>query len=135
LLRLHHFGFVVNNIDQTVASFARSVNGSWDGAIFHDPIQKVKVTFLLMPGTDVQMELVEPAEEKSPVRTFLEKGGGLHHLCYEVEDCEQAIMAMRKLGSMIVKRPKPAVAFQGRRIAWVLTSEKLLLELLEGSPK
>jgi methylmalonyl-CoA/ethylmalonyl-CoA epimerase len=135
LLRLHHFGFVVNNIDQTVASFARSVNGSWNGAIFHDPVQKVKVTFLLMPGTDVQMELVEPAEEKSPVRAFLEKGGGLHHLCYEVEDCEQAIMAMRKLGSMIVKRPKPAVAFQGRKIAWVLTSEKLLIELLEGSPK
>jgi methylmalonyl-CoA/ethylmalonyl-CoA epimerase len=135
LLRLHHFGFVVNSIDQTVASFARSVNGSWDGAIFHDPIQKVKVTFLLMPGTDVQMELVEPAEEKSPVRAFLEKGGGLHHLCYEVEDCEHAITAMRKLGSMIVKRPKPAVAFQGRKIAWVLTSEKLLIELLEGSAK
>ena len=135
MLRLHHFGFVVNNIDQMVASFARSVNGSWDGAIFHDPVQKVKVTFLLMPGTHVQMELVEPAEEKSPVRAFLEKGGGLHHLCYEVEDCEQAIMAMRKLGSMIVKRPKPAVAFQGRKIAWVLTSEKLLIELLEGSPK
>jgi methylmalonyl-CoA/ethylmalonyl-CoA epimerase len=135
LLRLHHFGFVVNNIDQTVASFARSVNGSWNGAIFHDPVQKVKVTFLLMPGTDVQMELVEPAEEKSPVRAFLKKGGGLHHLCYEVEDCEQAMMAMRKLGSMIVKRPKPAVAFQGRKIAWVLTSEKLLIELLEGSPR
>ena len=135
MLRLHHFGFVVNNIDQTVLSFARSVNGSWNGAIFHDPVQKVKVTFLLMPGTDVQMELVEPAEEKSPVRAFLEKGGGLHHLCYEVEDCEQAIKAMRKLGSMIVKRPKPAVAFQGRKIAWVLTSEKLLIELLEGSPK
>ena len=135
MLRLHHFGFVVNNIDQTVASFARSVNGSWNGAIFHDPVQKVKVTFLLMPGTDVQMELVEPAEEKSPVRAFLKKGGGLHHLCYEVEDCEQAMMAMRKLGSMIVKRPKPAVAFQGRKIAWVLTSEKLLIELLEGSPR
>ena len=111
------------------------MNGSWDGAIFQDPIQKVKVTFLLMPGTDVQMELVEPIDEKSPVRAFLEKGGGLHHLCYEVKDCEQAIMAMRKLGSMIVKRPKPAVAFQGRKIAWVLTSEKLLIELLEGSPK
>ena len=135
MLRLHHFGFVVNNIDQMVASFARSVSGSWNGAIFHDPVQKVKVTFLLMPGTDVQMELVEPAEEKSPVRAFLEKWGGLHHVCYEVEDCEQAIMAMRKLGSMIVKRPKPAVAFQGRKIAWVLISEKLLIELLEGSPK
>ena len=135
LLRLHHLGFVVSSIDQSATSFARSVNGSWEGQIFHDPIQKVKVTFLLMPGTDVQMELIEPVEEGSPVRAFLEKGGGLHHLCYEVECCERSIIAMRKRGSMIVKRPKPAVAFQGRRIAWVMTSEKLLIELLEGSGK
>jgi methylmalonyl-CoA/ethylmalonyl-CoA epimerase len=135
LLRLHHLGFVVSSIDETVRSFARSVNGSWDEQVFHDPIQKVKVTFLLMPGTDVQMELIEPADGQSPVRAFLEKGGGLHHLCYEVEDCERSIIAMRKRGSMIVKRAKPAVAFQGRRIAWVMTSEKLLIELLEGTAK
>jgi methylmalonyl-CoA/ethylmalonyl-CoA epimerase len=128
-------GFVISSIDQTVTSFARSVHGSWDGEIFHDPIQRVKVTFLLMPGTDVQMELVEPAGGESPVQAFLEKGGGLHHVCYEVADCERTIIAMRECGSMIVKRPKPAVAFQGRRIAWVLTSEKLLIELLEQSAK
>ena len=132
---LHHLGFVVGSIDQTVASFAHSVNGSWDGEIFHDPIQRVKVTFVSMPGTNVQMELVEPVGEESPVRAFLEKGGGLHHLCYEVDDCEQTIIAVRKRGAMIVKRPKPAVAFQGRKIAWVLTSEKLLVELLEGSAR
>ena len=118
-----------------MTSFARSVNASWDGKIFHDPVQRVNVTFLSMPGTDAQMELVEPAGTQSPVLAFLDKGGGLHHLCYEVENCEAAICSMRKRGSMIVKRPKPAVAFQGRRIAWVLTSEKLLIELLEASAK
>jgi methylmalonyl-CoA/ethylmalonyl-CoA epimerase len=126
---------VVASIDGTVTSFARSVNGSWGGEIFHDPIQKVKVTFLSMPGTETQMELVEPAAEQSPVRAFLEKGGGLHHLCYEVTDCEQVIAGMRRRGSMLVKRPRPAVAFEGRKIAWVLTAEKLLIELLEGIAK
>ncbi len=77
------------------------------------------------------MELVEPAGEQSPVRASLEKGGGLHHLCYEVENCDQVISAMRQRGAMIVRRPQPAVAFEGRRIAWMLTSEKLLVELLE----
>jgi len=107
------------------------MNGSWDGEILHDPIQRVKVSFLSLPGTEVQMELVEPAGEQSPVRVFLEKGGGLHHLCYEVEDCTQAMAAVRQRGGMIVRRPQPAVAFGGRRIAWILTSEKLLVELLE----
>lgn len=90
---------------------------------------------MAMPGTDVQMELVEPVGEQSPVRSFLEGGGGLHHVCYEVQNCEEALAAMRQRGSIIVKRPKPAVAFQGRRIAWVLTTEKLLIELLEGRAK
>lgn len=135
LVRLHHTGFVVSNIEEIVQSFARSVNASWNGQIFHDPIQRVKVAFLDMPGTDVQMELVEPASDQSPVRMFLEKGGGLHHLCYEVEDCDQSLVRMRQRSAIVVKRPKPAVAFNGRRIAWVLTAEKLLVELLETTLK
>jgi len=135
LLRLHHLGFVVSSIEATGNSFANSVNGSWNGQVWHDPIQRVKVSFLTMPGTGVQMELVEPAGEQSPVLAFLEKGGGLHHLCYEVEDCDGALAAMRQRGAMIVRRPKPAVAFDGRRIAWLLTSEKLLIELLEKTAK
>ena len=132
-LRLHHMGFVVGSIEAAASPFAHSVNGSWTKQIIHDPIQRVNVSFIYLPGTEVQMELVEPAGEISPVRAFLEKGGGLHHICYQVQDCEQAIIAMRQRGAMIVRRPKPAVAFGGRRIAWVLTSEKLLVELLEES--
>lgn len=131
LLRLHHIGYVVSSIDQVVASFVESVNGSWDGAVYHDPIQKVRVTFIDTPGTTVQIELVEPAGEQSPVRAFLTAGGGLHHLCYEVHDCEQALATVRERKGMIVRRPKPAIAFNGRKIGWAITAEKLLIELLE----
>jgi len=131
LLRLHHVGYVVADIAEIVTSFVKSVNGFWSGVIFHDPIQKVKVTFIDTPGTTVQIELVAPADEVSPVRTFLSSGGGLHHLCYEVTNCERALGAIRDKKGMIVRRPKPAVAFGGRKIAWAITAEKLLIELLE----
>lgn len=42
---------------------------------------------------------------------------------------------MKTRGAIIARRPKPAVAFQGRRIAWMLTAEKLLVELLEIAAK
>ena len=129
--RFHHVGFVVRNIDESVARFTRSVNGSWNGAVFEDPIQKVKVTFLSTPASEVQIELVEPATADSPVRAFLEKGGGLHHLCYEVKDCEKALLGVRQNGGSIVRRAKPAVAFGGRNIAWALTRDKLLIEFLD----
>ena len=80
-----------------------------------------------------QIELVEPASDDSPVTKFLrERGGGLHHLCYEVQDLEQALAAFKSRGAVLAKRPLPAVAFDGRRIAWIVTTEKLLIELLEA---
>jgi methylmalonyl-CoA/ethylmalonyl-CoA epimerase len=134
-LRLHHVGFVVANIEQAMPGFLRSLAARWDEQIFHDPLQKVKVAFLTTRVEDPQIELVEPAGEDSPVLRFLQQGGGLHHVCYEVADLEQQLAEFRSRGAVIAKRPKPAVAFGGRRIAWVITAEKLLVELLEETLK
>lgn len=128
---MHHVGFVVKSIEASMPGFLESMHGTWDQKIFHDPIQSVKVAFLSTPGTDVQIELVEPAGDRNPVAAFLAKGGGIHHVCYEVEDCATALASMRTRRAFIVKRPQPAVAFNGRRIAWVLTAERLLVEFVE----
>jgi len=132
LLRLHHVGFVVANISDSAPGFVRSLGASWDEVVFADPGQKVKVTFLKIATGDVLVELVEPNAEDAPVNKFLrEKGPGLHHMCYEVHKLEEALAVLRSKGGLIAKPPKPAVAFEGRRIAWLLTAGKLLLELLE----
>jgi methylmalonyl-CoA/ethylmalonyl-CoA epimerase len=134
-LRLHHVGFVVASIDDAMPGFVRSMMAEWDGRSFEDPLQKAKVAFLTTRAGDPQIELVEPLSEDSPVRRFLqEKGGGLHHVCYEVAELERELADFRSRGAVIARRPKPAVAFGGRRIAWVITTEKLLVELLEEAP-
>src|SRR5271170_6363985 len=131
-LRLHHLGFVVANIETAMPGFLRSLAAEWDGQVFHDPLQKVRVAFLATRAQDPAIELVEPAGDSSPVLRFLQaRGGGLHHVCYEVANLEGELAAFRSRGASIAKRPLPAVAFGGRRIAWVITSEKLLVELLE----
>jgi methylmalonyl-CoA/ethylmalonyl-CoA epimerase len=131
-LFLHHVGFVVADIQAGMDAFAASLGATWDGAIFQDPLQKVKVAFLTTRAGDAQIELVAPDGPDSPVlRFFNENGGGLHHVCYEVDDLEGQMSAMKSRGALIMRRPKPAVAFEGRRIAWMLTREKLLVELLE----
>jgi methylmalonyl-CoA/ethylmalonyl-CoA epimerase len=134
-VRLHHVGFVVAEIESAAQSFQKSMDAGWDGRIFLDPLQKVRVTFLAPRPGESQIELVEPLGDDSPVRKFLaEKGGGLHHLCYEVADLEAELVALRARGSYIMKRPKPAVAFDGRLIAWIRTPAALLIELLETAP-
>jgi methylmalonyl-CoA/ethylmalonyl-CoA epimerase len=130
-MRLHHMGFVVADIATAMPAFVKSMAAEWDGQVFEDPLQKVKVAFLTTQRGDAQIELVQPVGESSPVAKFLQQGGGMHHLCYEVADLEPELAAFRSRGAAVASRPKPAVAFGGRRIAWVITSEKFLIELLE----
>lgn len=132
-LALHHIGFVVAEIESSIQSFRTSLGGRWNRLIYEDPKQKVKVAFLTTSPSEARIELVEPANDDSPVTKFLrERGGGLHHLCYEVGDLEQALATFKSRGAVIAKRPLPAVAFDDRRIAWIVTAEKLLIELLEA---
>jgi methylmalonyl-CoA/ethylmalonyl-CoA epimerase len=132
-LKLHHIGFVLESIQESAESFALSLGATWDGNIIHDPLQKVRVTFLQGAHiSDALIELVEPAEPDSPVLSFLEKRGGLHHLCYEVDDLVSHLAYCKSIGSIIVRNPVPAVAFGGRRIAWALTKKRLLVEFLES---
>lgn len=129
----HHVGFVVASIQDSVQGFAASLGATWDGEIIHDPNQLVRVTFLRgKHAADPLLELVEPAGEKSPVLSFLQRGGGLHHICYQVDNLEEQLRRSRAAGGLITRPPLPAVAFGGRRIAWVYTKNKLLIEYLES---
>jgi methylmalonyl-CoA/ethylmalonyl-CoA epimerase len=132
-LKLHHIGFVVLSIQESAKSFARSLGATWDGNIIFDPLQKVRVTFFQgRQPTDALIELVEPGAPESPVSQFLNRGGGLHHLCYEVMDLESHLRFCRSVGTVIIRPPVPAVAFGGRRIAWGVTKKRLLIEFLES---
>lgn len=128
----HHVGFVVSSISQQGPDFARSLGAEWRGEIIHDPLQQARVSFMHCGAANSPaIELVEPDSEKSPLQKFLAKGGGLHHICYEVDSLEAQLQYCRSAGSLIVRQPLPAVAFGGRRIAWVYTRQKLLVEYLE----
>lgn len=129
---LHHVGYVVPSIQGAALGFAASLALDWDGRIIHDPLQTVYVSFFQprAAGNPV-IELVEPEGNGSAVHKFLQRGGGLHHLCYEVDSLEAQLAWTRANRDLIVRQPQPAVAFDGRRIAWVYTRNKLLVEYLE----
>jgi methylmalonyl-CoA/ethylmalonyl-CoA epimerase len=130
---MHHIGFVVASIAESAERMSRALGGRWDGHVVHDPLQQARVTFLRQrsPG-DPLLELVEPDSADSHLCAFIERhGAGLHHLCYEVDSLDEQLAASRAAGALIARPPAPAAAFDGRRIAWVYTRDKLLLEYLE----
>jgi len=132
--RIHHVGFAVASIKETGPQFAESIGVRWHGEIIHDPLQQARVSFLSSGAAPAPaLELIEPADSASPLHNFLAGGGGLHHVCYEVDSLEEELKRSRSAGGLVVKEPLPAVAFGGRLIAWVYSRERLLLEYLERS--
>jgi len=133
---LHHVGYVVTSIAESLDRWKRAVLPVSISAAFEDAIQRARVIFLdLPPDGAVKLELVEPLGPDSPVASFDQKGGGLHHLCFEVDDIEQQIDKMKLLKGMLIRQPQPAVAFGGRRIAWMRSCDKLLVEYLERTAR
>lgn len=130
--RFHHIGQAVADIGRHIEEFLVPVFGDLPiTAAVADPIQRVRVCFVTMPG-GVTVELVEPHGEQSPVRDIVGSSrGGLYHVCYEVPDLDRALAALRRMRCLPLGRPVPAVAFGGRRIVFLITPQRDLIELLE----
>jgi methylmalonyl-CoA/ethylmalonyl-CoA epimerase len=132
--KLRHVGVAVPSLGPATETLStlfgyRVVSGPFD-----DPIQKVSVNFLTKSDNDAtEIELIAPLSDDSPITSMLAKsGGGAYHLCFETSDIDQALVHAKKNGCMIVSPPVPAVAFGGRRIAWIYTRSRQLFELVEA---
>lgn len=77
------------------------------------------------------MELVAPHGSHSPVTSWLKRGVKLYHVAYLVNDLAAEIEHKRENRAKLMLPPTPAVAFGGRRVAFVMLSNRLLVELIE----
>ena len=87
------------------------------------------MVFFSTNASDVQIELISPAVEDSPVSNFLKKGGGLYHLCYESDDFQDDIDRFKKNGAKILSKPVEARAFKKKIV--FLYYKRDIIELVE----
>lgn len=134
-LQLHHFGLLVKDIEKASIRYVRSFGYQIYSAVIHDPLQTAFVRFLVLPEERTFLELISPDGPASLLQNALKKNGGIHHVCYATRDIADSIDHLRENGSVVISEPKPAVAFNQRKIAWLMTPDHLLLELVEqGNP-
>ncbi len=131
---LNHVGVAVPNIEQACDTY-RTLYGATDITIpFDMPEQGVKVCFVNLPNS--QIELIEPLNGASPIANFLKKNpaGGQHHVCFEVDDINQAVAEMEKRGATVLGKPR--IGAHGTMIIFVhpKNSNGVLVELME-TPK
>ncbi len=131
-LKLHHVGHLVKDIKAASRSLTQEYGYEIESKVIEDQVQTAFVQFLRLPKSSSWLELVSPNGENSKLSAALKRGGGLHHLCYEVENIDQACTELRNRKLALLSKPVPAVAFGGRRIAWLIDSTRLLTELVEA---
>jgi methylmalonyl-CoA/ethylmalonyl-CoA epimerase len=128
----HHVGVAVRDLSAAIPIYKSLFDYEMISGPFDDPIQKVSVCFLSRGKGDTVIELVAPFGINSPIDGTLKKGGGTYHVCYQVPDINAAIDHLTGQGSLLVSGPVPAVAFEMREIAWIMTEVGLLVELLQA---
>ncbi|WP_294926785.1 methylmalonyl-CoA epimerase [uncultured Paracoccus sp.] len=110
--RLNHVAIAVPDLQAAVAQY-RDTLGARVGAPLDQPEHGVTVVFIELPNT--KLELLYPLGENSPIRAFLDRNpaGGIHHLCFEVEDILAARDRLVTQGARVLGDGQPRTGAHG----------------------
>ncbi|MBV9395122.1 MAG: methylmalonyl-CoA epimerase [Methylobacteriaceae bacterium] len=116
--RLNHVAIAVKDLDRSSALY-RDTLGARVSPPLPQPEHGVTVVFVELPNTKI--ELLEPLGDNSPIAKFLEKNsdGGMHHVCYEVEDIRAARDRLKQKGARVLGDGEPKVGAHGKPVLFL----------------
>lgn len=116
--RLNHVAIAVSDLAEGTAIYA-NVLGADVSAPQALPEHGVTVVFVELPNTKI--ELLEPLGENSPIASFLEKNpaGGIHHICYEVDDILRAKQTMIEQGARVLGDGEPKIGAHSKPVLFL----------------
>ena len=129
LKKINHVAIVVADIDESL-KFWRDALGIELSHIEDVPSQKAQVAFL--PLGDSEVELVKPTADDTGAAKFLaERGGGMHHLCFETDDVVGMLASLKEKGIKLIN--EEPIVLPGRKMAFVhpKSTGGVLVELYE----
>ena len=130
-MKLHHIGIVVKNIQKSLGELNQYLN--FESTTVPSLVGSQKVNICFLKTNNVFLELIEPAQENSPISDFVKKKGGFHHLCFEVDDIRVELERMKKNGARVIV--DVVRGFENRLTAFVMLDMKNtncnLIELAE----
>lgn len=116
--RLNHVAIAVPDLEAASAQY-RNTLGAHVGAPQDEPAHGVTVVFIELPNTKI--ELLYPLGDNSPIAGFLEKNpsGGIHHICYEVDDILAARDHMKASGARVLGTGEPKIGAHGKPVLFL----------------
>ena len=116
--RLNHVAIAVRDIAQA-ANIYRQALGADVSAPQPQPAHGVTTVFITLPNTKI--ELLEPLGADSPIAKFLERNpdGGIHHICYEVDDILAARDKLKAQGARVLGDGNPKIGAHGKPVLFL----------------
>ena len=116
--RLNHVAIAVPDLERAAEQY-RSTLGAEVGPAQDEPEHGVTVVFITLPNTKV--ELLYPLGETSPIQSFLDKNpsGGIHHICYEVDDIRKARDQLIEAGARVLGKGEPKIGAHGKPVLFL----------------
>ena len=116
--RLNHVAIAVGNLASAVKLY-RETLGAEVSEPLPQPAHGVTVVFIQLPNTKI--ELLEPLGEASPIARFLERNpdGGIHHICYEVDDLVAARERLKDGGARVLGDGEPKIGAHGKLVLFL----------------
>lgn len=116
--RLNHVAIAVPDLKAAVAQY-KTMLGANVGPAQDEPDHGVTVVFIELPNTKI--ELLYPLGENSPIAGFLAKNpaGGMHHICYEVENILTARDHLLASGARVLGNGAPKIGAHGKPVLFL----------------
>lgn len=116
--RLNHVAIVVPDLESAAATY-RETLGATVSAREDLPEHGVTTVFVELPNTKI--ELLHPFGEGSPIQGFLDKNpsGGMHHICYEVDDILAARDSLKAAGARVLGDGEPKLGAHGKPVLFL----------------
>lgn len=116
--RLNHVAIAVKDLTSASALY-RNTLGAKVSAPQSLPEHGVTVVFVELPNTKI--ELLEPLGEGSPIGKFIERNadGGMHHICYEVDDILAARDKLKEGGARVLGDGEPKIGAHGKPVLFL----------------
>ncbi|WP_460452124.1 methylmalonyl-CoA epimerase [Alsobacter sp. SYSU BS001988] len=116
--RLNHVAIAVRDIE-AASRLYRDTLGADVSPPTDQPEHGVTVVFVNLPNTKI--EFLQPLGENSPIAKFLEKNadGGIHHLCYEVDDILAARDRLKATGARVLGDGSPRIGAHGKPVLFL----------------
>ena len=131
-MKFHHIGIIVKDFKNFKSKFRYLLNAKKFSKKYVDKIWNVEIIFVTSKE-GIIYELLSPLNKKSIIINQLKKKNNIiNHLAFKTKNIKNEEKKLKKIGALPITKPKPAIAFKGKKVQFFYTPHNFIYEIIES---